>query len=300
LTYILVTNDDGVQAPGIFALATALRQLGDVEVIAPANNQSASGHKKTLFQDIKFEETRLRDGSPAIAVGGSPADCIAVAALGLKQWPPRIVLSGINRGANMGQDITYSGTVTAALESTIQGVPAVAVSLANMTANEPEDYETAAKVAVDVVRRVLDKTLPPFTILNLNVPNGRGVKGLRLTRQGVRIYRDEIEVNDGFVRIVGPEPSGMFEEEGTDLWAVHNGYASLTPISLDLTAHHFIADIGAWDIQLSSTIPLRRDETPEVIDEATVMQSKVEQNGAQQENAGNQVNKRYRRGDEFK
>lgn len=248
VTYILVTNDDGVTAPGLFALAQAMRQLGTVGVIAPLRNQSAVGHRKTLFQDIHVSQAVLQDGTPATAVDSSPSDCIALAALGLVDWPPNIVVSGINRGANMGQDITYSGTVTAALESTIQGIPAVAVSLASRNADTPADYEPAAEMAARVVRRVLEKGLPPFTILNLNLPAGRDIKGLRLTRQGVRIYTDEMERDGDIVRIVGPEPGGRTEEEGTDLWAVHNGYASLTPIHLDLTAHRFLADLAAWDI----------------------------------------------------
>ncbi len=250
---LLLTNDDGVHAPGLLALAQAMRTIGDIEVAAPATNQSAGGHKKTLFQNIPVTQTTLEDGTPALSVGGSPADCIALVALGLsKSWPPRLVVSGINRGGNMGQDITYSGTVTAALESTIHGVPAVAVSLANRDANDAEDYAMAAKVASAVVRRVLQKTLPPFTILNLNIPVTKNIKGIRLARQGVRIYMDELEVSSdgGFYRIVGPEPGGVLDEEGTDLWAIHNGYASLTPIHLDMTAHRFIAELAAWDIQI--------------------------------------------------
>jgi 5'-nucleotidase len=229
-------------------LATALRSIGTVEVIAPAVNQSAGGHKKTLFQDIPVSEVSLADGSPAISVGGSPADCIALAALGLVEWPPRLVVSGVNRGPNMGQDITYSGTVTAALESAIQGVPGLAVSLANRDAHSVEDFEEATRIAVRVVKRILEKGLPPLTILNLNIPPLDRVKGIRLTRQGIRVYADELEKNDGIYRIVGPEPGGKFEEEGTDIWAVHRGYASLTPIHLDLTAHRFLADLAAWDI----------------------------------------------------
>ncbi len=249
MTKILVTNDDGVLAPGILALAQAMRVLGDVEVIAPSANQSAGGHKKTLFQDIPTSKAELADGTSALAVSGSPADCIALAALGIMEWPVRIVVSGINRGANMGQDITYSGTVTAALEAAINGVPAVAVSLGQRDADDVADYALAAQIAVSVVRRVLEKGLPPFTILNLNVPKGP-VKGMRLTRQGIRIYRDELEKAGEIYRIVGPEPGGMTDEEGTDLWAVHNGYASLSPIHLDLTAHRFLADLAAWDITL--------------------------------------------------
>lgn len=251
MTYILVTNDDGVQAPGILALATAMRQLGSVGVIAPAKNQSASGHKKTLYQPIPIERTELADGTPAVAVDGSPADCIALAALGLIDWPPNVVVSGINRGPNMGQDITYSGTVTAALEATIQAVPGVAISLNQRDANTVEDYVTAAQVAIKVVEKVLEKGLPPFTIINVNVPRGVGVAGIRLTRQGVRIYVDElIQESETHFRIGGEEPSGKIDEEGTDLWAVHNRYASVTPIHLDLTAHRFLADLAAWDITL--------------------------------------------------
>lgn len=251
---IFVTNDDGVHAPGLFALVQAMRTLGEVTVAAPSANQSASGHKKTLFQDIPIQLTELRDGTPALAVSGSPADCISLMALGVSEaWPPDIVVSGINRGANMGQDITYSGTVTAALEAVINGVPAVAVSLDNLNADDVEEYTLAAQTAVTIARRVLEKQLPPLSILNLNIPRGNAIKGIRLTRQGVRIYQDELALNDdkSVARIVGPAPSGKFEIEGTDLWAVHNGYASVTPIHLDLTAHHFMAELAAWDIHTS-------------------------------------------------
>ncbi len=251
MPHIFLTNDDGVQAPGLLALVQALRELGSVEIIAPAVNQSAVGHKKTLFQDIPVDPVSLADGTPALAVGGSPADCIAIAALGVTAWPPNLVVSGINRGPNMSQDITYSGTVTAAFESVIHGVPALAVSLDNHQAAEVEQYRVAAAIAARVAARVLDKGLPPHTILNLNVPDGDAIKGLRLTRQGIRIYRDELVRNgNSSYRIGGLTPSGVYDTEGTDLWAVHNGYASLTPIHLDMTAHHFIADLAAWNIEI--------------------------------------------------
>ncbi|NDJ60363.1 MAG: 5'/3'-nucleotidase SurE [Chloroflexi bacterium] len=252
MTYIVVTNDDGVFAPGLLALTMAMRELGRVSVIAPSINQSASGHKKTLHQDIPYSQVALADGTPAISVGGSPADCIGVGALGLIEWPPDIVVSGINRGPNVSQDITYSGTVTAALESVIHGVPAVAVSLDNRVANDIELYRESARVAAIVTARTLQKQLPPLTILNLNTPNSDQIKGIRLTRQGVRIYQDELDMKEDVVRVVGPDPGGMTDEEGTDLWAVHNGYASLTPIHLDMTAHRFMADLAAWDITTDS------------------------------------------------
>lgn len=249
MIYILVTNDDGIHAPGILALAEAMQAIGEVQVAAPSINQSASGHKKTLFNDIPIKETTIGNDIPALSVGGSPADCIALAAMGLRKWPPDIVVSGINRGENMSQDITYSGTVTAALEAAIQGIPAVAVSLANREANDVEDYHEAAQIAQTVVKHVLVKKLPPLTILNLNVPSGK-IKGLRLTRQGVRIYRDELAREGENVRIVGEPPTGILDEAGTDLWAVANGYASLTPIHLDMTAHRFLADLAAWDVDI--------------------------------------------------
>lgn len=248
MTSILVTNDDGVNAPGILALAEAMQEFGTVHIVAPARNQSASGHKKTLFSDVTIEEVSLANGMAALAIDGSPADCIALSAMGLRDFPPRLVVSGINRGENMGQDITYSGTVTAALEAAIHSVPALAISLSDHTADTAEDYAEAAKIAVHVVHKMLQDTqgLPPFTILNLNVPKGKP-KGIRVTRQGVRIYRDEMERDGDKVRIVGEPPTGVLDEVGTDLWAVHNGYASLTPIHLDMTAYRFISDLNAWD-----------------------------------------------------
>jgi 5'-nucleotidase len=249
MTYILLTNDDGVHAPGLYALAMAMQGLVEkVGVIAPIENQSMVGHKITLHQDLPIVETQLPDGTPAIGVGGSPADCVALAALGVVDWPPRFVVSGINRGANMAQDVLYSGTVAAAAEAIIQGVPSLAVSLDYHQADKVEHYEVAARLAARVVSRAIQRSIPEFTILNLNVPYGVDVKGIRLTRQGIRIYRDQLERNGNLVKIAGATPTGVLDQEGTDLWAVHQGYASLTPLSLDFTAHTFMADLAAWDI----------------------------------------------------
>ena len=254
MTSILVTNDDGYDAPGILALASAMRQLGEVEIVAPATNQSQSGHKITLFQDLPYARHRLDGGIPAVALGGSPADCIAVAMLGLAQETPNIVVSGINRGENMGQDMTYSGTVTAALEATIHGLPAVAFSLSIANGERHEYYQVAAEIAARIVKRVLEQGLPPFTILNVNVPGVDSIdelRGIRLTRQGVRIYRDSLrEVDDGVLRVEGDPPTAITDELGTDVWAVHRNYVSVTPVHLDMTAHQFMADLEAWDLRL--------------------------------------------------
>lgn len=248
--YILVTNDDGVHAPGILALTQAMKKFGDIKVVAPTFNQSASGHKKTLFSNIPFENTVLIDGTEALSIGGSPADCIALSALGAIPWPPRLIVSGINRGGNMGQDITYSGTVTAALEGALHGIRAIAFSLDNLQANTIEDYQLAASVAQKVVEWVLTRQFPPHTILNVNIPSTPTAKGLRITRQGVREYLDALEQEENVYRIVGDPPAGNLDELGTDLWAVHNQYVSITPLHLDLTAHHFMAELFAWDIAL--------------------------------------------------
>lgn len=254
MTNIMVTNDDGYDAPGIIALAQAMQTLGDIQVAAPAINQSASGHKKTLFQDIEYKQTTIGDGFPTIAVYGSPADCIAVSVLGLIEDTPDIVVSGINRGENMGQDLTYSGTVTAALEAAIHGVPAVAVSLARRDANAVEDYRIATQVTIPIVKKVLKFGLPPFTILSINVPNVskfEDIQGVRLTRQGVRVYLDHLEYGEGnVVRVEGDPPAGDIDILGTDLWAVHNNYVSVTPVHLDMTAHQLMAELEAWDIRL--------------------------------------------------
>ena len=131
----------------------------------------------------------------------------------------------------------------------IHGVPSVAFSLDNGLADDPTDYAEAARIAKIVVGHMLKQSLPPFTILNVNIPKG-AVKGIRIVRQGVRIYRDEAETDGSVVRIVGEPPTGVLDEVGTDIWAIHNGYASITPVHLDMTAHYFIADLNAWDIKI--------------------------------------------------
>ena len=254
MTAILVTNDDGYDAPGIVMLAEAMRELGDVQVCAPANNQSASGHKITLGQNIAYKRATVGDGIPALAVSGSPADCIALSLLGLIDGRPDIVVSGINRGENMGQDLTYSGTVTAALEAAIHGLPAIAFSLASRHASRREDYRVAASVAQGIVKMALTRSLPANTILNVNIPPAQrleDLRGIRLTRQGLRIYRDcLVEVAPGIARVDGEPPTANTDELGTDVWAAHRDFVSVTPVHLDMTAHRFMADLEAWDMRL--------------------------------------------------
>ncbi|MEA2008737.1 MAG: 5'/3'-nucleotidase SurE, partial [Chloroflexota bacterium] len=193
--HILVTNDDGVTAPGLLALVQALRDLGKVTVLAPDRNWSASGHVKTLHRPLRVREVQLADGTTALASDGAPSDCVALAVLGIIPDEIDLVVSGINPNANLGHDVTYSGTVTAAMEAVIWGIPGLAVSL-----DSPEnhlgylDYTPAARLACRVAKRILNGDTPMGVVLNLNVPGlpEDEIAGLQITRQGTRLYQDKL------------------------------------------------------------------------------------------------------------
>lgn len=240
--HILVTNDDGVTAPGLLALAQAMRQLGKVSVVAPDHNWSASGHVKTMHRPLRVKEVTLADGSPALASDGAPSDCVALALLGLITEKIDLVISGINPYANIGHDVTYSGTVTAAMEAAIGGVPGLAVSL-----DSPEhvkgvvDYGPAARAARRVAEILMQHTPSQQTLLNINVPflPDEQIKGMLVTRQGLRIYRDKLDERIDprgrpYYWIGGDYPTGI-PDEGTDFGALRQGYVSITPLDLDLT-----------------------------------------------------------------
>jgi 5'-nucleotidase len=249
--HILVTNDDGVYAPGIFALQNALRQIPDAQItiMAPAENQSAVGHRKTLYEPMRIRRAKLTDGVESWACSGSPADSIALALMGFIKEPVDLVVSGINRGPNLAQDITYSGTVTAAMESVLFGIPSVAISLDTF---DEADFSVAADFARQFIPIVLAHELPELTLLNVNVPSTE-VKGVRATRQGRRRYHSELverfdPMGLPYYWIGGERPTGDVEETGTDIWAVANGYISVTPIHLDMTAHSFLPAVEAWHL----------------------------------------------------
>ncbi len=250
--HILVTNDDGVQAPGLLALAQEMRSLGRVTVFAPDHNWSASGHVKTMDRPLRVRETTLADGSAAFMSDGAPSDCVALPMLGLTD-PIDIVVSGINPNANIGHDVTYSGTVTAAMEAVIGGVKGVAVSL-----NSPEgfkgqlDYSTAAIVGRRVVEKVLVDGLPEGVVLNVNVPYRKEneLKGYMITRQGLRVYRDALDQRidprgKPYYWIGGEAPTGV-DEPGTDFGALTQGYVSITPLQLDLTSYKAMDVLKKW------------------------------------------------------
>jgi 5'-nucleotidase len=254
--HILVTNDDGVSAPGLYTLVSELRHLGKVSVLAPDRNWSAGGHVKTLDRALRVREVLLADGSVAHASDGAPSDCVALACLGYFKEPIDLVVSGINVGANLGHDVTYSGTVTAAMEAGIAGLPGIAVSLEVPEGHIGEiDYRPAARAARTIVEHVIEKGLPPEILLNVNIPflSDEQIQGFRLTRQGLRVYHSRLDERIDprgrpYYWIGGDAPTGV-SEQGTDIGALAEGYISITPLQLDLTAYHVLPDLSSWHWQ---------------------------------------------------
>jgi len=250
--HILVTNDDGVQAPGLLALAQEMRKCGKVSVLAPDRNWSALGHVKTMHRPLRVVPTTLADGNPALMTDGAPSDCVALALLGLIK-DIDLVVSGINPHANVGDDVTYSGTVTAAMEAAIANLPGIAVSLHTTPEFIGErDYSTAALFARRVAERVMQNGLPSRLTLSVNVPHlpEDQIKGVRITHQGMRIYKDELVVRQDpkgtpYYWIGGEFPSATMGED-SDYHAIENGYVSITPIQLDLTDHKVIPLLKEW------------------------------------------------------
>lgn len=270
---VLITNDDGIEAPGLRALLRAIKPLAQVTVFAPDHNWSAAGHTKTMHKPLRVSEYTFanrsldaaqsrpsnsskspmdetpEEGVVAYTTTGAPSDCVALALLGILHDKPDLVVSGINQGPNLGHDLTYSGTVAAAMEAVIFGLPAVAISLDSY---DHHDFDYASRVAALIVRWVIERGLPAGTFLNVNVPcrPPAEIAGVTVTRLGRRVYRDVlIERQDPRGRPyywIGGEPPGGHLDEGTDIWAVANGYVSITPIHLDMTAHDLIPKLEGW------------------------------------------------------
>lgn len=246
---ILVSNDDGIHAPGIRALAKTLSLEHEVFVFAPDRERSATGHALTLNRPLRLERHPLGD-LEAWAVNGTPSDCVKIALSMALPAPPDLVISGINRGANVGLDVMYSGTVSAAIEGTMSGIPSIAVSLASF---EVGDYEPAARFALWLANRMPQWTLPPKTLLNVNVPEGTHA-GVRITRLGGRRYEDVFEARTdlrgkSYYWLSGtPLPSE--EEHDSDVRAVHEHFISVTPIHYDLTHYAMIPPLQDWGLSL--------------------------------------------------
>jgi 5'-nucleotidase len=235
------------------ALAEEISKLGKVSILAPDRNWSASGHVKTLDRPLRIKEVRLSEQITAWASDGAPSDCVALAVCGFLQENIDLVVSGINPYANLGHDVTYSGTVTAAMEAAIWGLPAIAMSL-----ESPEhlvglaDYTASARIARVVAQSVLRYGLAPNVLLNVNVPYlpYEQLKGIRITRQGLRVYHDKLDQRldprgKPYYWTAGDLPTGV-PERGTDIGVLAEGCVSVTPIQLDLTAYHAIPDMNAW------------------------------------------------------
>jgi 5'-nucleotidase len=245
--HILVTNDDGIDSPGLHALKRALDPLGEVSVIAPNINRSAIARSITIRRPLEVEEVALPDGSHGYATDGTPVDCVRFAVLGLLGAQPDLIVSGINLGLNLGDDVTYSGTVAAALEGVLLGWPSIAVSQQAVNGEHWDsgraEYDFAA-VAAFVARLVplaVRERFPRDVLLNVNAPGlaARDLAGVRITRLGRRIYNDRLELISGDgprrrYRIYGDDPS-HHREDGTDFAAVEDGLISVTPLHFDLT-----------------------------------------------------------------
>ena len=256
---VLITNDDGIQADGLQALRAAVQGVDGVEVhvVAPDSNRSAMARSITTRSPLWVEEMRFDDGTSGYATDGTPVDCVRFADLGLIGERPDLIVSGINHGANLGDDVTYSGTVAAALEGIVLGIPAIAVSQQSLKGEMgwhfggKIDFTVAARLCAGMVERLSDHPLPEGTLINVNCPNE--VTGIEVTRLGKRLYDDEMrlveEAEDGRkrYRIYGFEPS--FEDEpGTDLAAQARGRISLTPLHFDLTYHEALDPVREWDL----------------------------------------------------
>jgi 5'-nucleotidase len=261
---ILITNDDGHEAPALVALARALAGVGRVIVFAPDHNWSAAGHTKTMHKPLRINQGTLADpageplpDTPLFTTTGTPSDCVGLALLGVVPEPPDLVVSGINHGSNLGHDITYSGTVAAAMEATVFGVPAIAASQETREGSEG-DLDFAARFIADLARRVLVLGLPRNVFLNVNFPAlpPTQLRGVQITRLGQRIYRDVLIRREDpkgrpYYWIGGDPPAGE-PEPGTDVGALAAGYISVTPLNLDMTDRGQLARLADWDLRLET------------------------------------------------
>ena len=259
---VLLTNDDGIQAVGLNVLRRALLEVPgiDLAVIAPDGNRSAIGRGITTRSPLWVEEVEFGDGTTGFATEGTPVDCVRFASLGLVESPPELIVSGINHGANLGDDITYSGTVAAALEGVVLGIPAVAVSQQSRRREldfrageewDREDFERAAAFVARVVEELEGIPLPQGTLLNVNCPAGEP-SGARSCRLGKRIYRDRLELTEDEggrrrYRIYGADP-GYHHEEGTDFAAIADSYIAVTPLHFDLTDQAGVEQLAGFEL----------------------------------------------------
>ncbi|HTK69775.1 MAG TPA: 5'/3'-nucleotidase SurE [Candidatus Eisenbacteria bacterium] len=249
---ILVTNDDGIGADGIRALAKAMEMLGNVTIMAPDREQSATSHALTLHRPLRMRKISERE----MSVDGTPTDAVLLGVHGFLKERPALVVSGINHGPNMGNDVLYSGTVAAASEGTFLGIPSIAISLATW---DTADFGPAARVARTLVAQLLRRGLPAKTCLNVNIPAipYDQIKGVRVTRLGKRVYRDVIvEKTDPRGKLyywIGGEEPTWENDDSSDFTAVENGYVSVTPLTFELTDYKELVDLEAKGLSLDES-----------------------------------------------
>src|SRR6266487_6665067 len=242
---ILLTNDDGIHSDGLITLERALRQIGDVYVVAPAAEMSGASHSLTLARPLRIREIDNRHWT----VDGTPTDCVTLALHKIlpEEERPHLCVSGINHGGNLGDDATYSGTVAGALEATILGVPGLALSL---VAREHFDFTEAAQFAVTAARKVLSEGLPEGTLLNINIP-AKAIEGVKVTRQGIKnarpVITEHIDPRGKPYFWIGEEYFNTNSADGTDYQAVELGYISVTPLKSDMTDHRALTAIESWN-----------------------------------------------------
>lgn len=251
---ILITNDDGIHAPGINAIRAALEQVAglDIWAVAPDRERSASGHAITMYRPLFPLKAEIPGAtSPCYSVTGTPADAAKLAIEALLPRRPDLVISGINRGSNLGTDIFYSGTVAAALEGPILGIPAIAASLDSFVS---DDYTRAAEFTASLALKVLQEGLPPGTLLNVNIPGRPGVaiSGVRITKMGRRLYRDQwdrrVDPRGRTYYWLAGELMDLQNDGDSDVAAVEAGYISVTPVQLDLTRYDQVGRLESWNL----------------------------------------------------
>jgi 5'-nucleotidase len=254
MPHILVTNDDGYQAPALTILARALKRVGEVTVVAPDHNWSAAGHTKTMHKPLRIAKDSLAGEIPLFVTTGTPSDCVAVALLGVVKSSFDLVVSGINIGANLGHDVTYSGTVAAAMEGAVLGLPAIAASMDHID-GKTGDLGFAAEFVADLAGQVLQHGLPRYGLLNVNFPAvpRSEITGYRITRLGIRLYHDvlieRLDPKGQPYYWIGGEPPTGEPEEGTDVGALACGSISITPLNLDMTDRGQLARLSEWPLQ---------------------------------------------------
>lgn len=250
---ILVTNDDGIHATGIAALIEVAREFGDVIVVAPEEGQSGMAHAITVKVPLRINTRVKEDGFEYYSVNGTPVDCVKLAVNQILPNNPDLLISGINHGSNASISVIYSGTMAAAIEGNLQGIPSIGFSLTNYSSNP--DFTLAKNVVRKIIAESLEKSIPQGVCLNVNIPDisESEFKGIRACRQTPGVWREEFAKNTdprgkSYYWLTGYFENFASNDETTDEWALQNNYAAVVPVQTDLTAHKAIGEINAWDL----------------------------------------------------